>query len=139
MMGTVIKSLQELCDQQKVMVRLSEDSIDYCKGCSGCSSLFKCKKNSTRIIIAKNPIQACDGDKVTLSLEDGATLKAMLYLIFIPLFIFLVTAFIGTYFNLSSFVIFLICISTCALFYCILKRVFRYKTYYVITTKSPNI
>ena len=139
MRGTVTKSLDIPKDQNKVFVHLNEDAIDYCKGCGGCSSLFKCKKTSSRVVIAKNPINACPGDRVELCLEDGATLKVMIYLLLLPLIIFMVIIFSGSYFGITPAIIFLICMSACTLFYCILKQAFKYKTYYVITSKSRNL
>lgn len=139
MIGTVINSSEDLLNQHKTRVLLNKDSTDHCKGCPGCASLFKCQKNSSKIIIAKNNIDAKNEDRVNLELESGAVLKASGYLLFLPLVIFLSVSMFGTYLNLKPILIFLLSMGACSLFYCILKLAFRYKTYYVIVSKESRV
>lgn len=108
----------------------SESNLKECN-----VSLDKFRSDRSKLIIANNPIRACESDIVKLKLEDQAIIKSTFYLVIIPLLIFVGTCLVGSYFKLEAIFIFLVSILFCFIFYSVLRTVFKYKTYYTIVSK----
>lgn len=87
-----------MTESEATVVRVDGDQLwlGVDNGCSGCDKISSCGAGEGRVQRVRNTIGARIGDRVVVTVPDGAVLRAALYSYLVPLLLALVGAAAGT-------------------------------------------
>lgn len=87
-----------MTESEATVIRVDGDHLwlGVDNGCSGCDKISSCGAGDGRLQRVRNTIGARIGDRVVVTVPDGAVLKAALYSYLVPLLLALTGAAAGT-------------------------------------------
>jgi sigma-E factor negative regulatory protein RseC len=87
-----------MTESEGTVVRVDRDYLwlGVDNGCSGCDKISNCGAGESRLQRVRNTIGARIGDRIVVTVPDGAVLKAALYSYLLPVLLTLVGAAGGT-------------------------------------------